>query len=341
MSHLANPLALRLGVVTFWNSVWSSNIIKKYNFFFFEDFIFFDIFNWLFVYILKKFGYIFSHIKILRTFDNIIYFLVFFYNSFLEKKWMNFFRFFSIQSFFRKSLDNYIFSLLDLLFPLLNWEKNIIGVNRVKKYIILLKNVIKKRKKKFRYFFSKGSLFSLYFIFSYYASYYKNSLNLNVSALKCLFQTKIASLKFKIINFVIQKKINLNYSCKLAFYHVASGSLNSDIIGNYLITKLSQRFKLFKIVDPLLRTLNQLEFLRGFKIACSGRFTRKQIATYYWEKSGKLPLNEITQFIDYKFLTVTLKNSICGIKIWLCYPLKIYKLKELLKNAIILNSVHE
>ena len=57
--------------------------------------------------------------------------------------------------------------------------------------------------------------------------------------------------------------------------------------------------------------------LMGYKIAFRGRFTRKQRASSLWFHKGKVPLNTLNIDIDYAFVTVPLKNSAVGIKLWL------------------------
>lgn len=54
----------------------------------------------------------------------------------------------------------------------------------------------------------------------------------------------------------------------------------------------------------------------GFKIKCSGRFSRKQRASAYWFLLGSVPLNTVTAHIDYGTYTVFLANSAITIKVW-------------------------
>jgi ribosomal protein S3 len=55
----------------------------------------------------------------------------------------------------------------------------------------------------------------------------------------------------------------------------------------------------------------------GFKIKCSGRFSRKQRASSYWFSLGSVPLNSVTATIDYSMYTVPLANSAITIKVWI------------------------
>lgn len=62
--------------------------------------------------------------------------------------------------------------------------------------------------------------------------------------------------------------------------------------------------------------------LSGFLIKCSGRFSRRQIATSDSYRFGSVPFSTISQPIDYSFSTLRLRNGTCSIKIWSC-PQKI------------------
>jgi ribosomal protein S3 len=66
--------------------------------------------------------------------------------------------------------------------------------------------------------------------------------------------------------------------------------------------------------------------LKGYKMHLTGRFTRKQRASYYWFSRGKVPLNTISAFVDFAFFTIPLTNSAITVKVWL------YKSDELLNN---------
>jgi len=61
---------------------------------------------------------------------------------------------------------------------------------------------------------------------------------------------------------------------------------------------------------------NHANFM-GFKIKCSGRFSRKQRASSSWFLLGSVPLNKVTSFIDYSAYTVFLSNSAITVKVWI------------------------
>lgn len=57
--------------------------------------------------------------------------------------------------------------------------------------------------------------------------------------------------------------------------------------------------------------------LLGFKMQCSGRFTRRQRASSIWFSYGSTPLNTIKENIDYSFFSIPIANSKITIKVWL------------------------
>jgi len=49
----------------------------------------------------------------------------------------------------------------------------------------------------------------------------------------------------------------------------------------------------------------------------SGRFSRRERATYKNVHYGAMPISTVTANIDYSQGSVILKNGCCGIKVWL------------------------
>jgi hypothetical protein len=146
---------------------------------------------------------------------------------------------------------------------------------------------------------------------------------------------------FFLQEFIIKKLIfalywkNLNASLKFFFnkidsintFHLNIYSLDFlnisvNAISTYLSLKLQKRYSLDWVLKPILKDLNvkikRKNFI-GYKIVCSGRFTRKQIATYMWMKGGSLKLNTLSNLIKYSEVRVRLKYGLCGIKIWINY----------------------
>lgn len=117
-------------------------------------------------------------------------------------------------------------------------------------------------------------------------------------------------------------KIDKNIRFNINVYSLDSLNISAEAITSYLSSKLQKRYSLNWLLKPILKDLSvkikRKDFI-GYKIVCSGRFTRKQIATYMWMKDGSLRLNNISNLIKYSEVRVRLKYGLCGIKIWINY----------------------
>lgn len=105
-----------------------------------------------------------------------------------------------------------------------------------------------------------------------------------------------------------------------------------NILNYEYLRKLWWKFQNFNLRNIRQKYIIKYKsILMGFKFAFRGRFSRKQRASFIWIHEGKVPLNTLNLFIDYSFLTISLKNSAVGIKIWLyrnvMYPAFKYILK--------------
>ncbi len=141
-----------------------------------------------------------------------------------------------------------------------------------------------------------------------------------------IFKVLIFNLYWRVLNSAMFYYFNkLNDSKQLFYLNVYSLSflnITVDSIANYISLKLQRKYTLNWILKPILKDLTtrikQKHFL-GYKIVCSGRFTRKQIATYMWMRNGSLKLSNISNLVKYSETRVRLKYGLCGIKIWLNY----------------------
>ena len=116
------------------------------------------------------------------------------------------------------------------------------------------------------------------------------------------------------ISSIYLRSLYLNYNRYLKFnywqYHY--NWLTNDFNMNHLKSRIT--------------THTRVNNLRGYKMHLTGRFTRKQRAASYWFSKGKVPLNTITEFVDYAFFTLPLSNSAITVKVWL------YKSDDLLNT---------
>ncbi len=119
---------------------------------------------------------------------------------------------------------------------------------------------------------------------------------------------------------------------ELTYYILDNKTLSGEALARYIGIKLSQGFQLGEAVSDIIKNLNQLikeknAIIYGYRISCSGRFTRRQRASYRNYKEGRLSLNMVSSFIDYGSKEIFLKYGACNIKVWLnkSYSTKHYK----------------
>ena len=93
--------------------------------------------------------------------------------------------------------------------------------------------------------------------------------------------------------------------------------MSALLIVKYLVSKLEQQFSLGEALFPLVRYLNKAPTIYGFRIDCSGRFTRKQRASVLTVKGGTVPFSSLKSNLDYEESSVILKYGKCGLKVWL------------------------
>ena len=136
----------------------------------------------------------------------------------------------------------------------------------------------------------------------------------------------ISNLYWYLINKSLSFFINkLNHNSDNYYFNTYSldfFNVTTDIIATYISLKLQQRYSLNWVLRPILKDLTskmKSKVFSGYKIVCSGRFTRKQIATYMWMKQGSLQLNNFSSLVKYSQASIKLKYGLCGIKVWLNY----------------------
>lgn len=104
---------------------------------------------------------------------------------------------------------------------------------------------------------------------------------------------------------------------KFTFSLIPLEGLSAALVAKYIITKLEKKFTLGETIYPLLRLLSKIKDLQGFRIDCSGRFTRKQRASHLTFKGGATPFSTLESNFDYEEGFVVLKYGKCGLKVWL------------------------
>lgn len=141
----------------------------------------------------------------------------------------------------------------------------------------------------------------------------------NSSVLDLIVKSKLAVFEKLIQKFAA---IYLDKKVKIEFYSCSNHDLESYFIANYISIRLNQGYSVNEVITGVQRSLkNWLKVkqskLIGYKIDCSGRWSRNQRASFKTVKEGSIPFSKIFSVIDYSYSTAFLKYGTCGIKVWL------------------------
>lgn len=216
---------------------------------------------------------------------------------------------------------SYKFFFKNLTFFSLNMLSIFIWINKIfiiNKFIIYYASKYFIRRSAFSYFFSGNfkihlKLFNKFFRYS----------KINKSILQFRRQFKFTNF----FNFIFEDYITNNNVLFLSNIKIRKNF--TKFYYAQLHFKRFMQFKFWKynhglyalgsFYNPLKKRILQRKKggLIGFKMQCSGRFTRRQRASSIWFSYGKVPLCTLNENIDYSFFSKPITNSIITIKVWL------------------------
>ena len=104
------------------------------------------------------------------------------------------------------------------------------------------------------------------------------------------------------------------------FFLIHPNFLNARVVATHMLSKLRLKGRLTGVLNEVLFKLAQAResgFLNSYKIQCSGRFTRKERATFLWESRGPVSYSNAKTWMDYAQVSVPLRFGTGGIKVWL------------------------
>jgi ribosomal protein S3 len=300
MGHLINPITNRLSINTFWNSTWS--LVNNFNYInvFKKDYILFQFLNW-FTKKSKfgKFNVIISHYKVYRIYKN-IFINFYYYNAGIEEKKYRFQISFLVnllrrkRKFWNKRTKQ---KSIVTRFKRIMYRTSLSGKQLSRTFLFKQKNTLNK--------FATAKIKSLYVFF-----------------IKIVVSNIYWGLLNNSLSFYLSKLYSTPEKYYFNIYNLDFLNVTTDIISTYISLRLQQKYSLNWVLRPILKDLStkiKKHIFLGYKIVCSGRFTRKQIATYMWMKQGSLQLNTFTNLVKYSESSVRLKYGLCGIKVWLSY----------------------
>jgi hypothetical protein len=230
-----------------------------------------------------------------------------------------------------------------------NYKKYNINLLK-KKYLIEKHNLYKFNSEKnmyiYIYFFSNFFLFIIIKLFSLYLFKYNNSFNLvsnNIKIIYHYFYYNLLKIKYFLCNYkdnLIKPKIfniititdyyifsknNFYYDYSRKFFFSIKGYKKHLIELNKLYSfNIKKHIYDRKLIDsPISTKKNRMQYflkynrLYGYKFHFTGRFTRKQKSANLWFSKGYLEVSSAISRIDYAFVSVVLRFSVCSVKVWL------------------------
>jgi len=242
----------------------------------------------------QKFGFILSDFSINSTYYNINIMINYHFTHELgdELKKLQFVLLSDLKNLFKKKYsNNYKLKLLQNKIFYSNNEENLnsayLGT------LLFLKNSKKKSKRILFY-----DIFFKYF-FNFILRW----------VLIIFFQRAVLVIKSLFLQIV-------NTNINIKFKRITEDTITAKFLINYMVIKLKKKFSLKYVLNSVIKFLKNTERIEGFKIKCSGRFDKKQRATYLLKQLKKISSTGIFIPIDYAFSTLTLKYGLCGIKLW-------------------------
>ena len=283
MGHVINPLSFRLYNTRYWNCVWSIKTTSSYSYLANQDIILASFLKKLICSFVDSttIGLIFVNLKIIRS-SNSINAYIYIHDSFLDSLLFNIKKNQAYLKIRKKIFKKLVFKFKKFI------KKKKIAFSK-KHSSKLKRKIIRKYSKKVFFLILKERFLKLYWNF--------------FKAILAKFFKRFATAKN--LNFFI---LGLNKK-----------AVNANILTEFFMIRLGQYYTIWEViksVNYLMRRLMKGGIINGYKITCSGRFSRKQRTTYSWKSFGSLALSSLKSRLDYSNRSIALKYSLCTIKIW-------------------------
>lgn len=102
------------------------------------------------------------------------------------------------------------------------------------------------------------------------------------------------------------------------FFITRNSTLTAATVARFITIKLRQRIFIRTVLGWVLRLLAaSKQMYGGYRIQCSGRFARKQRAQRWRVSGGSFSFGTKLSRLEYATDFVTLKYSLCCVKVWL------------------------
>jgi hypothetical protein len=123
------------------------------------------------------------------------------------------------------------------------------------------------------------------------------------------FRSILTKLSYRILKFDVIPKSRISFIC------LSSSNMTARSVANFAIRKLRSKNSVNNIFFPLLRGFSSVT--AGFKVVCSGRFTKRQRSSHLLFRAGRTPYSSFATPIDFCFASVPLKYGVGSMKIWI------------------------
>ncbi len=110
-------------------------------------------------------------------------------------------------------------------------------------------------------------------------------------------------------------KRNMSSQVQVQVFNTPAYKLSAFALTTFALRRLAYEDKINAIFKPLLRKLRKM--VKGIRILCCGRFTRRQRASRMLFSFGKINQSKLSVPVDFQFSSIALKYGVGSIKIWI------------------------
>ena len=286
MGHIVNPISYRLYNIRYWNNNWFLSNPLNYSYILNQDILLRSFFTKIFRFYfnMTSAGVIFVNLKIIRSFKD-LFLYIYIHDSFLDLLFYNLKknrRFVMMRKLLARKFYRKYRKIVRKKYKVLK---------RLKLITFLKKKLVLKYGKKLFFLFIKNKILKFYWF------------------------------NFKDVALSYLKRLSSGSFNKIFILGLSKMNVNANIISEFFFIRLTQYYTIWEIlknINFLFRTLmRKKRLVKGYKITCSGRFSRKQRATYTWKSFGSLAFSTVKSKLDYSYRTIALKYSSCTIKVWI------------------------
>lgn len=146
----------------------------------------------------------------------------------------------------------------------------------------------------------------------------QNSL-LNIFLFLLVFKFLLYNLKMYVLKILSKHFLYNRNNIQLRFVGMSLEYYDPLLLAWYVRLKLKQRYTFVQVIRPLFRfflaKLKKQRIVRGLKIQCAGRLSRKERASYLWHNRGKLFSTTISANLGFAMVLIFLHNSVVAVKV--------------------------